>query len=219
MAAATDLLMTFLVARAGVDRQLRAGRASAGAAARSAEAALKYVIYGGVASGVMLYGMSLLYGLAGATSFAAVRAGGGATRADDRGAGGRAVPGRLRLQDRVGAVPHVVPRRVRGRAHAGDRVPLGRAQGGRLRPPGALLRGVAAGRARRRVGCRGRCSSAHRGGDDDGRQPGRALADQREAPARLLVDRARRLHAARPGRRRPRRHVAQSSSTSSPTCS
>src|SRR5205814_8939981 len=27
------------------------------------EAALKYVIYGGVASGVMLYGMSILYGL------------------------------------------------------------------------------------------------------------------------------------------------------------
>ncbi|MFL5376840.1 MAG: NADH-quinone oxidoreductase subunit N [Myxococcales bacterium] len=32
---------------------------------KSNEAALKYVIYGGVASGVMLYGMSLLYGLFG----------------------------------------------------------------------------------------------------------------------------------------------------------
>ena len=32
---------------------------------RSAEAALKYVIYGGVASGIMAYGMSLLYGLTG----------------------------------------------------------------------------------------------------------------------------------------------------------
>jgi NADH-quinone oxidoreductase subunit N len=31
------------------------------------EAALKYVIYGGVASGIMLYGMSLLYGLFGTT--------------------------------------------------------------------------------------------------------------------------------------------------------
>src|SRR5260370_26471617 len=31
------------------------------------EAALKYVIYGGVASGVMLYGMSILYGLFGTT--------------------------------------------------------------------------------------------------------------------------------------------------------
>ncbi len=32
---------------------------------RSSEAALKYVIYGGVASGVMIYGFSLLYGLTG----------------------------------------------------------------------------------------------------------------------------------------------------------
>lgn len=38
----------------------------------SAEAGLKYVIYGGVASGLMVYGFSLLYGLAGSTSIAAV---------------------------------------------------------------------------------------------------------------------------------------------------
>src|SRR5207249_10032284 len=49
---------------------------------QSSEASLKYVIYGGVASGVMLYGMSLLYGLAGATSFSAVRAACAATPAD-----------------------------------------------------------------------------------------------------------------------------------------
>ncbi|MFN7955243.1 MAG: NADH-quinone oxidoreductase subunit N [bacterium] len=46
----------------------------------SAEAGLKYVIYGGVASGLMIYGFSLLYGLAGSTGIAqihdAVRAGG-----------------------------------------------------------------------------------------------------------------------------------------------
>jgi NADH-quinone oxidoreductase subunit N len=48
---------------------------------QSSEASLKYVIYGGVASGVMLYGMSLLYGLAGATSFVAVRAAVAATPA------------------------------------------------------------------------------------------------------------------------------------------
>ncbi|MCX6640848.1 MAG: NADH-quinone oxidoreductase subunit N [bacterium] len=35
---------------------------------RSAEAAIKYVLYGAVSSGVMIYGMSLLYGLSGATS-------------------------------------------------------------------------------------------------------------------------------------------------------
>src|SRR5436190_2078516 len=41
---------------------------------RSAEASLKYVVYGGVASGAFLYGLSLLYGLAGSTSYAAVSA-------------------------------------------------------------------------------------------------------------------------------------------------
>jgi NADH-quinone oxidoreductase subunit N len=41
---------------------------------RSAEAALKYVVYGGVASGAMLYGLSLLYGLAGSTDLGAIRA-------------------------------------------------------------------------------------------------------------------------------------------------
>lgn len=72
MAAATDLLAAYLALEtvsilsyvmAGFRRRAR----------RSAEAALKYVIYGGVASGVMLYGLSLLYGLAGSTSFTAVR--------------------------------------------------------------------------------------------------------------------------------------------------
>jgi NADH:ubiquinone oxidoreductase subunit 2 (subunit N) len=35
---------------------------------QSSEASLKYVIYGGVASGVMLYGMSLVYGNTGTPS-------------------------------------------------------------------------------------------------------------------------------------------------------
>jgi NADH-quinone oxidoreductase subunit N len=35
---------------------------------RSSEASLKYVIYGGVASGVMLFGISILYGLTGTTN-------------------------------------------------------------------------------------------------------------------------------------------------------
>jgi NADH-quinone oxidoreductase subunit N len=39
---------------------------------RSSEAALKYVIYGGVATGVLLYGLSLLYGMAGSTAFVAI---------------------------------------------------------------------------------------------------------------------------------------------------
>lgn len=36
---------------------------------RASEAALKYLIYGGVASGAMVYGMSLLYGLAGSLDY------------------------------------------------------------------------------------------------------------------------------------------------------
>ncbi len=73
MAAATDLLMAFLSLElvsilsyilAGFKRRDR----------KSSEASLKYVIYGGVASGVMLYGMSLLYGLAGSTSLSAIHA-------------------------------------------------------------------------------------------------------------------------------------------------
>lgn len=39
---------------------------------RSAEAALKYVVYGGVASGVMLFGISLVYGLVGSLNFAEI---------------------------------------------------------------------------------------------------------------------------------------------------
>ncbi len=40
----------------------------------SHEAALKYVIFGGVASGVMLFGISLLYGLTGSTGYNAIAA-------------------------------------------------------------------------------------------------------------------------------------------------
>ncbi|MBZ0258132.1 NADH-quinone oxidoreductase subunit N, partial [bacterium] len=39
---------------------------------KSDEAALKFVLYGGVSTGVMLFGISLLYGLTGATDFNAV---------------------------------------------------------------------------------------------------------------------------------------------------
>jgi NADH-quinone oxidoreductase subunit N len=80
MAASVDLLTAYLSLEtvsimsyvlAGFRRRSR----------QSAEAALKYIIYGGVASGVMLYGMSLLYGLAGATSFAAILHAAGTTTA------------------------------------------------------------------------------------------------------------------------------------------
>jgi NADH-quinone oxidoreductase subunit N len=73
MGAATDLLTAYLslemvsilsFALAGFRHDHRA----------SSEAALKYAIYGGVASGCMLYGLSLLYGLAGTTTLAGLAA-------------------------------------------------------------------------------------------------------------------------------------------------
>ena len=41
---------------------------------RSAEAGLKYFVLGGLASGILLFGMSLLYGFTGSTSFDAIAA-------------------------------------------------------------------------------------------------------------------------------------------------
>ena len=41
---------------------------------RSGEAALKYLIYGGVASGTMIYGMSWIFGLAGSMDFMQINA-------------------------------------------------------------------------------------------------------------------------------------------------
>jgi len=73
MAAATDLLTAYLALEfvSLLSYVLAAfGRRSR----RSAEAGLKYAIYGGVATGAMLYGFSWLYGLAGTTELAGVRA-------------------------------------------------------------------------------------------------------------------------------------------------
>ncbi len=67
MASATDLLMMYLALEmvsipsyllSGFQKEVR----------RSNEAAIKYVIYGGVSSGVMIYGLSLLYGMTGTTN-------------------------------------------------------------------------------------------------------------------------------------------------------
>src|SRR5207245_174234 len=111
---------------------------------RSGEAALKYLIYGGVASGAMIFGMSWVFGLTGAMDYAGIARGVAAL-----------APGR------------------RGRDAAAP---------ARERP---LRR------------------------HHDAREPGRALADQHEAAARLLLDRARRLRAARLRRvRRPGRRGA-----------
>jgi NADH-quinone oxidoreductase subunit N len=68
MASASDLLMMYLaIELVSMTSYVLAGFRKGDR--RATEAALKYVIYGGVASGVMLFGMSYLYGLAGTFSF------------------------------------------------------------------------------------------------------------------------------------------------------
>jgi NADH-quinone oxidoreductase subunit N len=72
MASATDLLSAFLsFETVSIMSYLLTGYHRGDR--RSSEASLKYVIYGGVAAGVLLYGMSLLYGLSGSTHLTAIQ--------------------------------------------------------------------------------------------------------------------------------------------------
>ncbi len=74
MAEARDLLMLFLSMEAvGLVSYVMAGYMRT--SLRSTEASLKYVIFGAVSSGIMLYGLSLLYGMTGAMTFDGIRAG------------------------------------------------------------------------------------------------------------------------------------------------
>jgi NADH-quinone oxidoreductase subunit N len=67
MASATDLLMVYLsIELVSLVSYVLSGFKKGDR--RAAEASLKYVIYGGVASGVMLFGMSYLFGLLGTTN-------------------------------------------------------------------------------------------------------------------------------------------------------
>ena len=141
---------------------------------RSNEAAVKYFLLGAFSLGILLYGMSLMYGLSGTTNLRVD--GDGVRRPGARSAAGaRRHPRRRRrrLQDRGGAVPHVGARRVRRRADADHRVPVGRLEGGVVRDAAAdLRRGAAVDERRLAAALRG-AGDRH----DDGRQPRRADAD------------------------------------------
>ncbi|MFO7652682.1 MAG: NADH-quinone oxidoreductase subunit N [Candidatus Krumholzibacteriia bacterium] len=72
MAEAQDILMLYLSMEVvGLASYVMAGYMRT--SLRSSEASLKYVIYASVSSGIMLYGLSLLYGLTGETNFSAIR--------------------------------------------------------------------------------------------------------------------------------------------------
>lgn len=72
LASSTDLLMIYIsLELVSIPSYVLAGFKKEDS--RSNEASLKYVIYGAFATGVMLYGMSLLYGLTGATNIDEIR--------------------------------------------------------------------------------------------------------------------------------------------------
>ena len=78
--------------------------------ARSAEGALKYFLLGAFSTAFLLYGIALVYGATGSTNLSDDRRPDRralARREPDAAGGRRAAAGRLRLQGRGGAVPHV----------------------------------------------------------------------------------------------------------------
>ena len=126
---------------------------------RSTEAGVKYFVLGSVASGMLLFGASLIYGFCGGTAFVQI------SRALLDGKGGRdrhrhrpgVRGGGPRLQGLGRAVPHVDARRLRGRADAGDGAVRRRPQDRRhvadgLGPDGAVQAAVRAVAADRRRG-------------------------------------------------------------------
>ena len=108
---------------------------------RSNEAAVKYFLLGAFSLGILLYGMSLLYGLSGTTNLRriATALAGQESRSAARARrdSGR---GRHGLQDCRRAVPHVGAGRVRRRADADHRFPLGRIEGRVVRDAAAHFR-------------------------------------------------------------------------------
>jgi NADH-quinone oxidoreductase subunit N len=71
MAGASNLLMMYLaIELSSLSSYLLSGYTKE--APDSSEAALKYVIYGSVSSGLMIYGMSIIYGLTGSLGFAEI---------------------------------------------------------------------------------------------------------------------------------------------------
>ena len=162
----------------------------------SQEAALKYFVTGAFSSAFFLYGVALLYGVAGSTrldriALAAARPGPGEQGLALLGIGFLLVG----FGFKVASVPfHMwAPDVYEG---APTTVTAFMAAGVKVAAFGALLRifGQALAPLAVRVAARG---GRPRGGDHGRRQPGRARPDQPEADARLFLHRPRRLPAHR----------------------
>ena len=132
----------------------------------SGEAAMKYFLLGAFASSFLLYGIALIYGATGTTNLdriAAATLRGPAIHVRHRP---RPLDGRVRVQDLLGALPHVGARRVSGRADERDGADRDRLQGRRLRGLDPRVHGDPARHAARLGGA----LVGDRRGHDDGRQ-------------------------------------------------
>ena len=128
---------------------------------KSNEAGVKYFLLGVFSSAVMLYGMSLLYGVTGHDAADRHRRSLGGARATTAISplGIVFVIVGLRLQGVGGALPHLGARHLRGRADTHHRLLVGGVEGGRLRGPArAGLRRL----PRRPRRCGSRCSGCCR---------------------------------------------------------
>ena len=169
---------------------------------RSNEAGVKYYLLGVFASGVLLYGMSLLYGATGTTRLVDI----GAALADQDVVALEVIAVAFVVAGfgfKVSAVPfHTwAPDTYEGAPLPGHRVPVGGVEGGRLRRPDPRHLPRLPDRRRRlraaRVGAVG--------ADDDRRQRHRPAPDEHRAHARLLQRQPGRVHPHAAGVRRHRR--------------
>ena len=170
---------------------------------RSNEAALKYLLLGAFSSGIFAYGLVPVLRIDRQHQPAGNQerpgspgCGSAGSHRPDRGDRVADHGDRTVLQDCSHSVSSVAARRVRRRADQRHRLHVGGGKGGGLGDAAAHfpLGAVPA--------SNGLCAVAdfrcHR--DDDRRQSGGADPEQPEAAAGVFVDRARRLHAAGPGR-------------------
>ena len=138
----------------------------------SNEASLKYVLFGAASTGTMLYGLSLAVRHDGrhlAPGHPGVPRRGRARGEPLRDLRDRSPrDGGLRLQDRRGTVPLLVPGRLPGRGHSRHRAALGPPEGRRPRDRAALLLQRLLDGRRRPVGPRGEPQLA---GPPDARSP------------------------------------------------
>ena len=219
ISASADLLVLFI----GLELMVLPGYLLAGFASAtrySTEGAIKYFLLGSFSSAIFLFGLAFIWGLPARP---------GSRRRDrarrDRRRDGAAVgrpgdgPGvpddRRRVQDRGRAVPLLDARRVPGIADAGHRLPVGRPEDRGVRADPAAVRRSARAAPRRLADRHRRPVDGH----DDARQRRRDHPGQRQADARVLVDRAHRLHARGAGRLGEHRRRPPGSTGSRGSCS